>query len=608
MTRLEGAGRATAIVLFTDLVGSTELRSRLGEQAAEELRRRHEALVAAAIEANRGKVVKNLGDGVMATFAGASDAVLASVAIQQAIDRHNRSSEEMLGLRVGVSAGDVTIEQEDCFGTPVIEAARLCAAAKGGQVLASEVVRLLAGSAGDHHFEPVGALELKGLPSPVVTCEVAWDSAPDALLPLPSLVSSVGRIFVGRRDETLRLAQLWKEAAAGERRVGLLAGEPGIGKTRLAASLAASVHEQGAVVLAGRCDEDLGVPYQPFVEALRHYVANSPDHRLGRHSGELVRLLPELPDVVPGLPPPLRSDPETERYRLFDAVAAWLADVSGDAPVLLVLDDLQWAAKPTLLLLRHVLRSTEPLRVLVVATYRDSEVGRGHPLGELLADLRRIEGIERFPISGLAQAEVAAFVEAAAHQADDALSQAVWAETAGNPYFVAEVLRHLVETGAVAQEDGRWVTTTEIDALGIPEGVREVVGRRLSRLSGATNAVLGLASVVGLEFDPGVVRAAGGLDEDVLSVALEEGVAARLLTELPGPRYRFGHALLRATLYDEFSAARRVSLHRRVAEAIETLLRRRPRRPPSLPGSSLGPSLRGRRGDHPGGGVRRSGR
>ncbi|MDQ1517460.1 MAG: hypothetical protein QOE80_3290, partial [Actinomycetota bacterium] len=148
MGSLSGDFRSTAIVLFTDLVGSTELRSRVGEDAAEEARRVHDRLVSGAIDARQGRVVKGLGDGVMATFAGAAEAVAAAVAIQQALDRHRRGAPASPGfdVRIGLSAGDVTCEDGDCFGTPVIEAARLCAAAGGGQILATEVVRLLVGS------------------------------------------------------------------------------------------------------------------------------------------------------------------------------------------------------------------------------------------------------------------------------------------------------------------------------------------------------------------------------------------------------------------------------------------------------------------------------
>ena len=393
-----------------------------------------------------------------------------------------------------------------------------------------------------------------------------------------------------------RLLGLWKEATAGERRVALLAGEPGIGKTRLAVELAGAVRESGGVVLAGRCDEDLGVPYQPFVEALRHYVSCAEERRLGRYGGELARLLPELTDLVGGLPEPLRSDPETERYRLFDALAAWLSDVSAEAPVLLVLDDLHWAAKPTLLLLRHVLRSPEPLRLLVVGTYRDSDIGRGHPMSDLLAELRRDGGVERLAISGLDAAGVTAFVEAAAgHSLDDEAAQelprVVWRETEGNPFFVAEVLRHLSESRAIEQRDGRWVVRADLGELGIPEGVRDVVGRRLSHLAESTNRLLAVAAVVGLEFEPAVVERAGGVGEDELLAALEEATLARLLVEVPGrpvplrPRPGAGHAVRRA----HRGAAGRPPPPGGGGHRVPP--RPRPRRPSPCPGPPLGPGV-----------------
>jgi predicted ATPase/class 3 adenylate cyclase len=575
--------RATTTVLFTDIVGSTELRGRLGDDAAEELRRVHDRLLAQAVESNGGRMVKGLGDGIMATFAGASDAVAAAVAIQQEIDRLVRSGKVAvpLAVRVGVSAGDVDIDEGDVHGTPVIEASRLCAGAGGGEILVADVVRILAGSTGDHDYASVGPLTLKGLEHPVVATRVEWKPAALSTVPMPAFLTDVGRIFVGRDGEVERVAQLWKEALAGERRVALLGGEPGVGKTRLAAQVAAQIHDEGGVVLVGRCDEDLGVPYQPFVEALRHYVDHTPPadlkNRLGRYGGELVRLMPELADRVSDLPPALQSDPETERYRLFDAVGAWLASTSADQPVLLVVDDLHWAAKPTLLLLRHVLRFSEPLRLLIVGTYRDTELGRRHPLTDLLADLRRQGGVERLALSGLDAGGVAKFVEQAAGRdleaEEEGLPQAIYAETEGNPFFVAEVLRHLVETGDIERRQGRWVTTTAIEDLGIPEGIRDVVGRRLSRLSDEANDVLAVAAVIGADFEVAVLSQAGGVPPQRVVAALDEAVAARLVSETPEAisDYRFAHALVRATLYEELSAARRVALHRQAAEAIESV-------------------------------------
>ena len=581
--------------LFTDLIGSTELFDRLGEEAAEQLIRTHFRLLRGVVSDAGGEVVKSLGDGLMVAFSSPLAALRCAVAMQDAVAEHTRSRPgEAFMVRVGLHAGEPVRGEDDFFGTAVIVARRLCDLAQGGQILASEIVARLIGVRDGFRFTTLGSLALKGIADAVPAVEVGWAAPGDdadapggapadddgpVRIPMPSLLTEIGRIFVGREAEVQRLEQLWKEAAAGEFRLAVVAGEPGVGKTRLAAELAGRVHHEGAAVLAGRCDEDLGVPYQPFVEALRHFVNHTPTallpQRLGRYGAELVRLVPELADRVRNLPAPLHSDPETERYRLFDAVATWLASAA-DGPLLLVLDDLHWAAKPTLQLLRHVLRFSEPRRLLVVATYRDSEIGRGRPLGDLLAELRRDGQVERLALSGLDAAGVAAFMEIAAGQRlDDEESQElfrlVWRETEGNPFFVAEVLRHLSESGAIGQREGRWVLNAAVDDLGIPEGVRDVVGRRLSRLAEATNRVLATAAVVGLEFEPAVVERAAGVGEDELLAALEEATLARLLTEVPGARYRFGHALVRATLYDELTGARRVALHRRVAQAIESV-------------------------------------
>ncbi len=585
-----GRGSGTATVLFTDLVESTDLMIQVGEAAFDDLRRAHFGALRAAIERFGGEEIKNTGDGVMAVFGSVVDAVHCAVAMQQATARQAHSGSAPLAIRVGLSVGEVTFEDGDVFGAPVVEAARLVSAAAPGQILTTAIARALAGGRVEAGFVELGALKLKGLPE-VSACELAWGPRPEASLPMPSLLTDIGPVFVGRGAEVERLSQLWKKVAAGERRIGhphqlpevlvLLAGEPGIGKTRLAAELSKSAHAEGAIVLAGRCDEDLGVPYQPFVEALRHFIDYTPAEdlpdRLGRYGGELARLVPELTDVSE-LQPPLKSDPETERYRLFDSVAAWLAAVAAEVPILLVLDDLQWAAKPTLLLLRHIVRAPDLSGILVLGTYRDTELGHEHPLVEVLADLRRQGGVERISLSGLDSSGVASFVEqAAGYELDDehrALAQAIYQETEGNPFFVREVLRHLAETGAFEREDGRPGAPLKVEELRIPEGIREVVRRRLARLSDEANDVLRVAAVVGTEFELGVLQAVEKrLDDEHLISALEEATAAHLLIEAPGPaaRLRFAHALVRDTIYDGLSVARRVILHRQVAEAIEAV-------------------------------------
>jgi tetratricopeptide (TPR) repeat protein len=258
-------------------------------------------------------------------------------------------------------------------------------------------------------------------------------------------------------------------------------------------------------------------------------------------------------------------------------VAAWLGAASDGEAVLLVLDDLQWAAKPTLMLVRHVARSAELKGLLLVGTYRDSDLGHNHPLAGVVADLRRQIGLERISLHGLDAAGVAAYMEqAAGHALDGAdmgLARAIYEETEGNLFFVKEVLRHLTETGGIRRRDGRWVTGLPIDELGIPEGVRDVVGRRLARLSEAANDLLGIAAVAGVEFELAVLGVAAGLDDDALTVAVDEAMTARLVTDVAGApgRCRFAHALVRDTLYSDLSGVRRPSLHRRVADAIELL-------------------------------------
>jgi len=583
-------GSGTASVLFTDLVGSTELLARLGDLRYDEVRRDHFAVLRQAVVKAHGDEVKTTGDGMIVVFASAVDALSCAVAMQQGVDHHRRDDAPPLKIRVGLALGEVTFEAGDVHGTAVVEAARLVARAGGGQILVTGLLRAVVGTRSPARFIDLGPLELKGLPEPVPSYEVVWERSTGPSIPLPPLL---GRAypwsFVGRDDEFGGLRRLWKEAAVGQRAVALLGGEPGVGKTRLAGELARAVHAEGALVLAGRCDEDLAVPYQPFAEALRHFVdhAQRAADGLGRYGGDLARLVPEIAERIPDLPLPLRSDPDSERFRLFEAVAGWVAAAGEEnGPVLFVVDDLQWAAKPTLLMLRHLIATSGSSRLLVVATYRDTDLTPGHPMAELLADLHREERVARFALVGLDAEGVQDFLAAAAGHDLEAsgleLARAVHAETAGNPFFVGEVIGHLRESGAVIRREGRWVSGVAAADLGIPAGVREVVGRRLRRLSETSNHVLRTAAVLGVEFDLDVlqsmVAAGDALEPEALLAAIEEAVAARLVAEVPGPtmsliRFRFAHALVRETLYDGLSAARRQVIHGRAALAIEAARR-----------------------------------
>ena len=574
----------TVTLLFTDLVGSTELKSRLGDERAEELRRTHFRLLRNQIASHRGEEVKSLGDGLMIAFGSASDAVACAVAIQQSIDRQNvREPEGELRVRIGLHCGEVTRDEDDYFGTPVDVAKRLCDAADGGNIFASALVRGMVGSRGAFGFLDVGELELKGVGEPVLSYEVTWERSAPEPIPLPpaATLAPERTPYAGRDVERDQLRDAFKLAQTGRRQLLLLAGEPGIGKTRLALEFARSAHDDGATVLFGRCDEEALLPYQPFVEALRFYGqacdADELRAQVTAAGAELVRLVPELARRLPGLPEPPPGAPETDRYRLFEAVERLLVEASRNAPLLLVLDDLHWADKPTLLLLRHIARATEPVSLLVLGTYRDTELARTHPLEEFLADLVRDHLYERISVRGLEDADVVSVLESAAQQdigrRGRALAHALRETTEGNPFFMEQVMGHLVETGRVYQKDGVWTYDVRVEELGLPEGVKQVVGRRLSRLSETGNSVLGVASVVGQQFDIAILERLTDQTADDLVELLEDAVAKGVVREVPSrlDHYAFTHALVRQTWHDELTTSRRVRLHRRTAQALEEL-------------------------------------
>jgi class 3 adenylate cyclase/tetratricopeptide (TPR) repeat protein len=568
-------------VLMTDLVGSTAIADRVGPEAAEELRTEHFGVLRGALEGSGGREVKNLGDGLMVVFSSASEALSCAAEMQQAVEARNRRAEEQLGVRIGVSLGEANVEDGDYFGEPVVEAARLCAHAAGGQIVVGALVRQLGGARTPHGFRALGELALKGISEPVAAFELAWEPALTTGIALPERLREIPPTgYVGRAAERAQLDALWGQARGGSLRLALIGGEAGVGKTRLSTHLAVHAHGQGATVLYGRCDEDLGVPYQPWVQALGHLVKEAPqpvlDGHVERFGGDLARLVPGLQDRLSGLPAPRQSDPETERYLMYAAVAGLLEGAGAHEPLVLVLDDLQWADSPTLSLLRHIVASGSSMPVMVVGTYRDSDLSREHPLTALLAALHREQGVERIKLTGLDSEDVLALMEAAAgHELDEdgrALAAAITRETAGNPFFTGEVLRHLRESGAIAQEqDGRWRLVGELAELGLPQSVREVIGQRVERLGSDARTALSAAAVIGRDFDLDLLLAVLELSEDRLLDLLDEAVAASLLKESAerAERFTFTHGLVEHTLYEDLGRARRARLHKRVAEALE---------------------------------------
>src|SRR4051812_9968967 len=442
----------TVTLLFTDQVSSTETLQRLGDDEAERLRRTHFGLLREVSGAHGGQEVKNLGDGLMVAFTSAVDAVAAAVGIQQAVHRHaERAGDDRLGVRVGLNVGEPIVDEDDYFGTPVVVAKRLCDAAASGQILASDVVRALVGTRGGFEFRTVGAMSLKGIAEEVPACEVGWAPTTEQRIPLPPAIETAGAgELVGRGGALGELERHWADARGGSPRVVALAGDPGIGKTRLAAELCRRAHSDGAAVLAGRCYEETLVPYQPFVEALRHYVAGCPPAeltvQLASRRRELAALVPDLADG--GEPAPRASaDAEQERFRLFEAVASLILEAAAARPLILLLDDLHWADDATLLLLRHLARSfgsRDGAELMVLVTFRDTELDAHGELVAALAELRRARVLHELPLGGLAGDAVAALIAAqSGAAAEESFARRVAERTDGNPFFIEELLRYV---------------------------------------------------------------------------------------------------------------------------------------------------------------------
>jgi hypothetical protein len=469
----------TVTILFTDLVGSTELLQRAGDEQAQRIFKAHHRLLREAVESHGGHEVKWLGDGLMVAFDSAQEAVKCAIAMQQASRRPTAG--ERLEIRAGLNVGEALIDESDYFGTPVVVARRLCDRAGSGQIYASDmVVRLLEGRGNVISTTDLGLLELKGITNPVASVEIGYQYDPMALLQrLP---------FVGRREEFETLVTKLAEASNGRGSVVLLAGEPGIGKTRLIEEIC-DYAASSTMIVRGNCYEgDVAAPYGPWLEALRALIANLPDDTLreavGTGAPELAAMQPELRRRLPDIEERPGLDPESERALLFEAVDTFLQNCTRERPLLLFLDDLHWADKPSLLLLEFISRNISERRIVIAGTYRDVEVDRVHPLAQTLAAIRRLDRHERLAIRGFTRDAVFDLLTAIepSEETETAcrlLAGALYAEAEGNPFFIREVLNNLVESGKLIQEDGSWVATvTSIEELGIPEGIKEVIGRR----------------------------------------------------------------------------------------------------------------------------------
>jgi tetratricopeptide (TPR) repeat protein/ribosomal protein L40E len=388
------------------------------------------------------------------------------------------------------------------------------------------------------------------------------------------------RVFVGREQELKQLQSAFDGAVSGQGALMMVVGEPGIGKTALSEQLATYVTLRGGRTLVGHCYEEgsLSLPYLAFVEALRSYVLSREvrdlREELGTGAADVARIVSEIRERLKvKLRPP--GDPEEERYRLMQAVTGFLSNAATVQPLLVVLEDLHDADKGTLDMLTHVSRNVAGARLLIVGTYRDVEVDRSHPLSAVLAELRRASTYERVLLRGLNADEVRRMLEGITREEVPwELAEAVHRQTEGNPLFVQEVVRYLAEEGLITQKEGRWRPTRDTPLeMSIPEGLRDVIGKRLSLLSPECNQLLSVAAVIGREFALDTLSGVADIKEDAFVNALKEAVQLSVLEErsqVGVVRYRFTHAFFRQTLYEELIAPQRLHQHQQVARSLET--------------------------------------
>jgi tetratricopeptide (TPR) repeat protein len=382
-----------------------------------------------------------------------------------------------------------------------------------------------------------------------------------------------GRL-VGRTAELERLRAAWSEALGGRAQLVLLSGEPGVGKTRLARELMVAARVDGALVLGGGCYEfEATTPYLPFVEMLSTWArerATEPLRvALGDAAPELARLVPEIDARLGPFPPVQALQPHEERLRLFEAVTRFLRALAARRGLLLLLDDLHWADTGTLALVRHLLRQMRGDRVLLLGTYREIELDRRHPLAAALVEWDRERISTRVALGRLSREDSSALLATLLRQESvtEEFGDALHRETEGNPFFVEEVVKALIEQGQIYRENGEW-QRLEVGELAIPQSVKAAIGHRLDRLGEACTAVLHVAAVLGKVFEFPVLAACAGGGEDALLDALDEAAAAQLVAPLERESFSFTHDKIREVLIEELNPIRLRRLHLRIAEVL----------------------------------------
>ena len=562
---------ATRTFLFSDLRDYTTFVERHGDSAAAALIADYRRIVRAELARHEGGEVKTEGDSFYVVFSTTGAAVTCAAAILRAADRYSRERPDRpMRIGVGIHAGEPVPHEGQFVGSAVIVAARLAQTAKAGELLVTDVVRALLPRALSLPMEERTGLALKGIEDPPRVFSVDWRAVaparPESARTTGTTIAAAAPVsqqvlcpvVIGRARELAALEDQLVAAIAGRGRMTLVSGEAGLGKSALMRRFVERVRAHGARLLLGDCTEiEARRPFGPFIDA---FV-----------SGDLP-LPAELAQGGPGALPVA----ELERYRVHGAFADRLADAARERPVVLIVEDLHWGDEATFELVPYLARKLRDDRVLLVATYRSDELHRLHPLNHVLAELARGRLADDVRLGRLTLEEVGEVIRAAlalAQPPTREFRQALFDRTEGNPFFVEEILRALVERGELEYREGAWHRTKAVAELTIPASVRDAVQQRLLGLEPRARKAMHVAAVIGQRFDFELLSAVSGLDEAALLDAIKAAIDAQLVREEADAEgtevYAFRHALSREAVLTELLQRERRLLHRSVGEAIE---------------------------------------
>ncbi len=526
-----------------------------------------------------GRVRKSLGDGFLISFPSAVAAVRSAAAIQDALREHSTADpQRAVEIRIGIHTGQVTEHDGDLFGQAVHAAARVMDEAVGGQILTSDEVRKHAEPQVDQPFLDLGLFWLRGFPERWRLYEVAWNDTSVGVVghtggPAPLTP------YVEREAERASLRRLLDDTLVGHGRLALIAGEPGVGKSRLVAEIGDVAQARGMRQLTGHCVEMSGAPpYLPYVEIIEQVISSPRSSlelwkALGDVAPEIARIAPALRRVFPDIPAPVELPAELARRYVWNSFSEFVGRAAQSQPLLLVLEDLHWADESSLLLTEYLAPLLPEMPVLVLGTYRDVEVDLHHPLARVIREMGRRRLVERVSLRRLSFDGVRAMLRGLAGQpAPEQLVRVIDRETEGNPFFVEEVYLHLVESGVLLDEHGRMRADLQLDEVSVPESIRLVLGQRLGRLATSTREVLIAAAVSGRVFASELVGEVAEAGPDQLVDAFDEAERARLITSgKTAGELMFSHELIRQTLLSGVSATKRERLHLQAATAISRL-------------------------------------